>query len=100
MGPTSKPSYLTSVWKVGSTQEPERSVHPFEVGEFMAATVASRRDHKVIVVEGDKEISPEILAQMEADGYVCACAPGAEGGDRKYYSRADGRRRRECDFSG
>ncbi|MGY3582140.1 hypothetical protein ACVIGB_000936 [Bradyrhizobium sp. USDA 4341] len=72
-----------------------------DINEFMAATIAGieERDHKVVVVDVDEEISPEILAQMEADGYVFAYSPAAENDKRLSFPCENNRRHQECDRS-
>lgn len=43
------------------------------------------RDHKHYVVKAGEDLSDEILALMEADGYRFACAQALENGDRAVY---------------
>lgn len=55
--------------------------------DFLAAIVSGieKEDHRILVVDAAAGISPEMEAEMEAEGYMFGYAPPAEDGKRKLY---------------
>jgi hypothetical protein len=43
------------------------------------------RDHKRFVVNAGEELAEEIWDLMKADGYLFACSPAVENGQRAFY---------------